>query len=107
MTVARLDIYLLLAIGLFCIGLYAVLGRRNALGVLMGVVLMLNAVILNLATFWTFWRSVEPASMGGQALAVSVYVVAVAEIVVGLALAITLRRTRSTVVLDDVDSLQG
>lgn len=96
--------YLVVAAVLFCIGIYGVLSRRNAIAVLMGVELMLNAVNLNLVTFW---RYQEPTGVTGQAFALFVYVVAAAEAAVGLALLLTVWRTRRTVVLEEIDSLKG
>lgn len=81
---------LLLASVLFATGVYAVLVRRNAILVLMGVELMLNAVNLNLVAFDTHLRD---TLHGGQTLALFVIVIAAAEI--GLALAIVLRVFRS------------
>ena len=49
-----LEWYLFVAAALFCIGLYGTLSRRNAVGILMGVELMLNAVNINLVAFWRF-----------------------------------------------------
>jgi NADH-quinone oxidoreductase subunit K len=99
-----LEWYLILAAALFCIGTYGVLSRRNAIVILMGVELMLNAVNINLVAFW---RYLEPAGATGQAFALFVYAVAAAEVAVGLALIIAIWRTRDTVVLDDVDLLKG
>jgi NADH-quinone oxidoreductase subunit K len=99
-----LEWYLVLAAALFCIGLYGVLSRRNAVVILMGVELMLNAVNINLVAFW---RYLEPAGTTGQAFALFVYAVAAAEVAVGLALIIALWRTRDTVVLENVDLLKG
>jgi NADH-quinone oxidoreductase subunit K len=99
-----LEWYLVLAAALFCVGIYGVLSRRNAVAVLMGVELMLNAVNINLVAFW---RSLEPGAATGQAFALFVYAVAAAEAAVGLALIIALWRTRDTVVLEDVDLLKG
>jgi NADH-quinone oxidoreductase subunit K len=99
-----LEWYLVLAAALFCIGLYGVLSRRNAVMILMGVELMLNAVNINLVAFW---RYMEPTGTTGQAFALFVYAVAAAEVAVGLALIIAVWRTRNTVILDDVDLLQG
>ncbi len=96
--------YLILAAALFCIGLYGVLSRRNAVAILMGVELMLNAVNINLVAFW---RHLEPGAATGQAFALFVYVVAAAEAGVGLALIIAVWRTRDTVVLEDIDLLKG
>jgi len=99
-----LEWYLILAAALFCVGGYGVLSRRNAIAVLMGIELMLNAVNINLVAFW---RYLEPAGATGQAFALFVYVVAAAEASVGLALTIAIWRTRSTIALEDIDLLRG
>jgi NADH-quinone oxidoreductase subunit K len=107
--------YLAVAALLFCIGMYAVLARRNAVAILMGIELMLNAVNLNLVAFWRFWSqgsgpaeasSALKVGMAGQAFAVFVFVVAAAEVAVGLALIINMYRNRKTVVAEDVDTLR-
>jgi NADH:ubiquinone oxidoreductase subunit K len=94
---------LVLAAILFCAGLYAVLARRNAVGILMGVLLMLNGVVLNLIAFW---RNVEGGTMAGQAFGLFIALAAVAEAAVGIALAVVLYRSYSTAVLDDLDTLE-
>ena len=99
-----LEWYLVLAAALFCVGIYGVLSQRNAIAILMGVELMLNAVNINLVAFW---RYTEPAAATGQAFALFVYAVAAAEAAVGLALIIALWRTRNTVVLEEIDLLKG
>jgi len=104
MIVVPLEWYLVLAAALFCTGIYGVLSRRTAIGILMGVELMLNAVNVNLVAFW---RYLEPGAAVGQAFALFVYAVAAAETAVGLALAIAIWRTRDTVVMEDVDLLRG
>jgi NADH-quinone oxidoreductase subunit K len=95
--------YLLLAAALFCIGLYGVLGRRNAVAILMGIELMLNAVNINLVAFW---RYLTPAVIAGQAFAIIVFAVAASEAAVGLALIISIYRQRSTVVAEDIDLMK-
>lgn len=95
--------YLVLAAGLFCIGLYGVLSRRNAIGILMGIELMLNAVNINLITFW---RYIDPANVTGQVFAIFVFTVAAAEVAVGLALVIAIYRNRDTVIVEDIDLLK-
>ena len=104
MIVVPLEWYLVLAAALFCTGIYGVLSRRTAIGILMGVELMLNAVNVNLVAFW---RYLEPGAAVGPAFALFVYAVAAAETAVGLALAIAIWRTRDTVVMEDVDLLRG
>jgi NADH-quinone oxidoreductase subunit K len=95
--------YLLLAAVLFCVGLFGVLTRRNAIAILLGIELMLNAVNINLVAFW---RYLDPARMDGQAFAVIVFAVAAAEVAVGLALIISVYRRRRTIVADDIDLMK-
>ena len=95
--------YLILAAALFCIGLYGVLSRKNAIAILLGVELMLNAVNINLVAFW---RYLNPAQMSGQAFAVIVFAVAAAEVAVGLALIISVYRRCKTVVADEIDLMK-
>ena len=95
--------YLLVAAGLFCLGIYGVLSRRNAVAILMGVELMLNAVNINLVAFW---RYVAPGNVAGQAFAAFVFVIAAAEAAVGLAIIIAVYRSRRSVIVEDVDLLK-
>jgi NADH-quinone oxidoreductase subunit K len=97
--------YLIVAAALFCIGLYGVLSRRNAIGILMGVELMLNAVNVNLIAFWRYVEAVR-ATMAGQVFAIIVITVAAAEAAVGLALIIAIYRNRRTVDVTEVDQLK-
>jgi NADH-quinone oxidoreductase subunit K len=94
--------YVVLAAVLFAIGATTVLLRRNAIVVFMGVELMLNAT--NLA-FVTFARL--HGDLTGQVLAFFVMVVAAAEVVVGLAIIVTIFRTRRSASVDDVNLLKG
>lgn len=96
--------YLIVAAALFCIGLYGALARRNAIGILMGIELMLNAVNINLVAFW---RYVRPQMLTGQLFAIFVMTVAAAEVAVGLALVIAIYRSRDTVNVEEVDLLRG
>ena len=95
--------YLVLAAVLFCIGLYGVLSRKNAIAILLEIELMLNAVNINLVAFW---RYQNPSQMAGQAFAVIVFAVAAAEVAVGLALIISVYRRRKTVVADEIDLMK-
>ncbi len=103
MTV-QLSWYLVLAAALFCIGGFGVLSRRNAVAVLMGIELMLNAVNINLVAFWHYSGM---AQMTGQVFAVFVITVAAAEAAVGLALIIAIYRQRRTVTVEDLDTMKG
>jgi NADH-quinone oxidoreductase subunit K len=96
--------YLAVAAGLFCIGLYGALARRNAIAVLMGIELMLNAVNINLVAFW---RHAAVTQMTGQLFAVFVITIAAAEAAVGLALIIAIYRQRRTVNVEEIDSMKG
>ncbi|MEZ4713266.1 MAG: NADH-quinone oxidoreductase subunit NuoK [Caldilineaceae bacterium] len=97
--------YLILAAFLFSCGLYAALARRNAIAVLIGIELMLNAVNINLLAFWRYGENVE--NLAGQMFAIFVIAIAAAEAAVGLALIISVYRNRKTVNLDELDILQG
>ena len=110
--------FLIVAAALFALGLYGTLSRRNAVNVLMGVELMLNAVALNAVTFWRFTpRTTEvtvgtqavkvATAMDGQVFAVFIIALAAAEAAVGLALIISVYRQRRTIALDMLDTLQG
>jgi NADH-quinone oxidoreductase subunit K len=93
--------YIVLAALLFAIGATTVLVRRNAIVVFMGVELMLNAT--NLA-FVTFARMT--GDLSGQVIAFFVMVVAAAEVVVGLAIIVTIFRTRRSASVDDANLLK-
>ena len=91
----------LLAGLLFCIGVYGVLARRNAILVLMSLELMLNAVSVNLVAF-----SQVRGDITGQVFALFVIAVAAAEVGIGLAIVILLFRNRRTVDIDEADELK-
>lgn len=93
--------YLLLSALLFTIGAVGVLVRRNAIVVFMCVELMLNAVNLTLVTF----ARVE-GSIDGQVMAFFVMVVAAAEVVVGLAIIMSIFRVRRSASVDDANLLK-
>ncbi len=101
METVPLGHYLTLAAMLFAIGVGAVLVRRNALVVFMGVELMLNAANL---TFLAFARSF--GDTGGHAIAFYVIAVAAAEAAIGLAIVIAVFRSRATINVDEVDALK-
>ncbi len=99
-----LEWVLTVSAALFCIGLFGALSRRNMVGILMGVELMLNSVNINLVAFW---RYLEPRFITGQTFALFVITVAAAEAAVGLAMIIAIYRNWATVNADDVDSMKG
>ncbi|HVA60605.1 MAG TPA: NADH-quinone oxidoreductase subunit NuoK [Mycobacteriales bacterium] len=93
--------YLYLSAVLFTIGAVGVLVRRNAIVIFMCIELMLNAVNLTLVTF-----SRINGSLDGQVIAFFVMVVAAAEVVVGLAIIVTIFRTRKSASVDDANLLK-
>jgi NADH-quinone oxidoreductase subunit K len=95
------DHYLFLAAILFTVGALGVLLRRNAILVFMCVELMLNSVNLTLVTF-----SREKGTLDGQIMAFFVMVVAAAEVVVGLAIIMSIFRTRRSASVDDANLLK-
>ncbi|PIU60962.1 MAG: NADH-quinone oxidoreductase subunit NuoK [Armatimonadetes bacterium CG07_land_8_20_14_0_80_40_9] len=95
--------YLILSAVLFCIGIYGVLTRRNAVGILMSIELMLNAANINLVAFCCF---VTPTHLKGQVFALFVMTVAAAEACVGLALILAIYRQRETILMDKIDLMK-
>ena len=95
--------YLIFSAALFCIGLFGMLARRNAVAILLGSELMLNAVNVNLAAFWRYG---DVTNIAGQVFAIIVFAVAAAEVSVGLALVISIFRKRNTVIADEIDMLK-
>ena len=90
---------------LFGLGLLVALSKRNAIGVLMGIELMLNAVNLTLLAFHRF--TVSPTPVAGQTFVIFVITVAAAEAAVALALAVSVYRQRQTVDVDQINLLRS
>jgi NADH-quinone oxidoreductase subunit K len=95
--------YLILSAAVFCVGLFGVLARRNAVAILMGIELMLNAVNINLVAFW---RYLSPEITAGQVFVIIVFAVAAAEAAVGLALIISIYRRKNSVAADDINLMK-
>lgn len=95
--------WLTVSAALFALGVYAALSKRNAIGVLMGVELVLNAVNVNLVAFW---RYIAPNNIEGQIFAIVVITVAAAEAAVGLAIVIAVYRQRHSATVEDLDILK-
>ena len=93
----------LLAGLLFCVGVYGVLARRNAILVLMSVELMLNAVNLNLVAFDVLLRD---QLLAGQVFTLFVITIAAAEVGLGLAIVLLVFRNRATSSLDELTELR-
>jgi NADH-quinone oxidoreductase subunit K len=97
--------YLLLSAMLFAIGLAGALTRRNAIIVLIGIELMLNAANLNFIAFWRF--SEHPEALTGIMFVIFSIGVAAAEAAVGLALIIAIYRHCRTTDVGDLNTLKG
>src|SRR5437868_14248326 len=96
--------YLILGAFLFAIGTYGVLTRRNAIAVLMGVELMLNAANLN---FLAFWRFLHPQTMEPQVFVLVGLTVAAADAAVGLAVVMNFYRRFGTIEVGQIVTLKG
>ncbi|MXW26530.1 MAG: NADH-quinone oxidoreductase subunit NuoK [Dehalococcoidia bacterium] len=93
---------------LFCLGLVIALSKRNAIGVLMGIELMLNSVNITLVAFSRFSDGFAGAAqpIAGHAFVAFIITVAAAEAAVALALAVAVYRSRQTVEVDQLDLLK-
>ena len=98
-----LEHYLVVGAILFCLGILAVATRRNAISILTGVELILNAANLNLVAFARF----SDSGLEGQVFAVFVIVLAAAEAAVALAIVLNIYRNYQMVNIDRLDSLSG
>jgi NADH:ubiquinone oxidoreductase subunit K len=94
--------FLLLGAVLFCIGVYGVLARRNAVLVLMSIEIILNAVNLNFVAF-----ALRNNNIDGQVFALYIIAVAAAEVGVGLAIVLLVYRNRRSISFDDLNSMKG
>jgi NADH-quinone oxidoreductase subunit K len=94
--------YLGLAIILFTIGALGVLIRRNAIVIFMSVELMLNAGNLAFVAYARYWQS-----MNGQIFVFFIMTVAAAEVAIGLALIVTIFRTKASIDVDQISTLKG
>jgi NADH:ubiquinone oxidoreductase subunit K len=94
--------FLLLGAVLFCIGVYGVIARKNAVMVLMSIELILNSVNLNLLAFSQLHGNVD-----GNTFALYIIAVAAAEVGVGLALVLLVYRNRKSIALDELSEMKG
>lgn len=95
---------LVVSAGLFAIGLFGVLTRRNTIGILMSIELILNSANLNLVAFSRIWKG---TGAEGQMAALLVIGIAAAGAVVGLALVLAISRHRNTIAADEIRLLKG
>lgn len=95
--------FLILAAILFALGTFTVLTRRNSVGVLMGVELILNSANVNLVAFSHY----VTRSLGGQAFALFVIVIAAAEAAIALAIVLSIYQNFATIDATDADTMKG
>jgi NADH:ubiquinone oxidoreductase subunit K len=100
-----LEHFLVLGAALFSLGIFGALSRRNAIGVLLSIELMLNGVNVIMVAFARYLESSQ--DMAGQIFAIFIITVAAAEAAVGLAIVIAVYRLRRTVRVDQIDLLKG
>ena len=98
-----LEYLVMLSVVLFCSGLFVALTRKNAIAVLIGIELMLNAANINLVAFGHF----DPDLLQGQIFALFVITVAAAEAAVGLAIVVKVYQYFQTANLDEISELKG
>ncbi len=98
-----LNVYLLISTALFLLGLLAVMTRKNAVSVLMGIELILNSAGLNFVAFSRF----STANLDGQVAALFVIIIAAAEAAVALAIFLNLYRIKATSEVDKANLLKG
>src|SRR5260221_13409286 len=97
-----LPAYLTLSAVVFCLGLFGTITRRNTVGILLGIELMLNAVNINFVAFSRFHGSEI-----GMVFTLFAICITVAEVALGLAIVILLFRMRRTATADHIDWLKG
>ena len=94
--------FLILAAVLFCIGVYGVIARKNAVLVLMSIELILHSVNINLLAF-----SMRNGSLDGHTFALYIIAIAAAEVGVGLAMVLLMYRNRRSIDLDELSEMKG
>ena len=94
--------FLLLGAVLFCIGVYGVIARKNAVMVLMSIELILNSVNINLLAFDQLHKGLD-----GNVFALYIIAVAAAEVGVGLAMVLLIYRNRKSISLDELSEMKG
>ncbi len=100
--------YLILAAILFLIGMFGTFTRKNAVAILISIELMLNAVNINILTFWHYHtQQLGYTDVNGMVFAAVVIIAAAAEVAVGLALVIAVYRNRRTVIASEINTLKG
>jgi NADH:ubiquinone oxidoreductase subunit K len=103
MTEPTLLHFLVLAAVLFALGIFGLLTRRNAVGVLMSIELLFNAAAIN---FVAFTKYVAPQGVAGQVFTIFIITIAAAEAAVGLAIVILLYRNFKGIEVDKINFMK-
>ena len=108
--------YFIISCFIFCLGLYGVVARRNAISMLLAMELMLNAVNINMSAFNQYWGPVVTRAAFtsedsvwtnlGQCFSAFAIIIAAAEAAVGLGIIIAFYRMRRSIMLDDADLMK-
>lgn len=101
-----LESYMIVASAVFCIGLYNVMTRRNAVAILMGIELILNSANINFIAFNKF-GFYQNMNLDGHLISMFVIVLAAAEAAVALAIIINLYRNIGSVDVEEASTLKG
>jgi len=99
----HLEVYLIIGAILFSLGLFAVITRRNAIAVLMGIELILNSANLNFVAFAKY----SSVNLDGHVFAIFVIIMAAAEVAVALAIVLNIYNNLNTINVDDASTLRG
>ncbi len=99
-----LSVYLIIAAVMFCMGLLGVLQRRNLIGMLISIELMLNAANVN---FMAFNRFLAPEPAVGQIFTLFIMGIAAAETAIGLSIIFALFRRRSSINIERAQAMRG
>ena len=103
-----LQSFLIVSSLLFCLGMFTVLTRRNAIGVLMGIELILNAAGINFVAFSRFLQPSQTVSLlSGQVFTLFIIAIAAAEVAVALAIVLALYSRMKTIDVEDFKELRG
>lgn len=97
-----LNHFLILSAVLFCLGIFAIITRRNAIMVLMGIELILNAANINFVAFSRY----STGALDGQMIAIFVIILAAAEAAIALAIVLNIYQNFNTVNVDEVNRLR-
>lgn len=98
--------FLIISAALFALGVYGIMTRRNAVMLLMGIELVLNAANINFIAFSRYSAANSPGMMTGQVASIFVIILAACEAAVALAIVLNIYKRFNTINVDEVDMLR-